>query len=221
MLQLVALPADADVPTLAGRASTDEPGVRAARASGSVQPGCVLFLGRLNEKKGVFDLLRAWPAVRALVPEARLVLAGNGDVRPLLELASQLGVRETLVLPGWITGAGKREWLARADIFVLPSHAEGLPVSVLEAMICGIPVVATDVGGIPEVVADGAEGVLVPQSDPRALANALSGLLQDGTRRESVATAALARAKRDFAAAPVLAALEEVWRETATGYEPS
>jgi len=191
----------------------DEPLVRARRASGSVQPGCVLFLGRLREKKGVFDLLHAWPAVLAAWPQARLVLAGDGDAQSIVELARKLQVADAIVLPGWVADAAKAEWLARAEVFVLPSHAEGLPVCVLEAMACGIPVLATRVGGVPDVVADGQEGLLVDAGDVAGLQAALLGLLGDAVLRQRLAAAALMRVEREFALPQVLAALETLWGE--------
>lgn len=207
---------DADIRVLPNPVMS-QPGILAQRAAGSVEPGCVLFLGRLREEKGVFDLLRAWPAVRAHAPRARLVLAGDGDEKSIVELASTLGVSDSVVLPGWITGAAKLEWLARAEVFVLPSYAEGLPVALLEAIVCGIPVLATRVGGVPELLDDGRLGLLIDAGDVAALQASLIQLLTDGGKCRKLAAAALACTSRDFNAAKVINQLEALWCESIDG----
>jgi glycosyltransferase involved in cell wall biosynthesis len=91
----------------------------------------------------------------------------------------ELGIAENVTLLGWIGARRREELLARATVFVLPSHAEGLPVSMLEAMAAGCPVIATAVGGIPDVISDGFNGLLIPPRDPAALARAMERLLTD------------------------------------------
>lgn len=196
-----------------------QPAVLARRAAGSVEPGCVLFLGRLREKKGVFDLLRAWPAVRAQVSGARLVLAGDGDAQAIRALARQLGVADAIELPGWVAGPDKLDWLARAAVFALPSHAEGLPVGVLEAMTCGVPVLASRVGGVPDVLEDGRLGALVDAGDVDGLSARLVELLRDAALRERLADAARERAEGEYAADEVARRLEALWRELGAGRE--
>ncbi len=97
-----------------------QPAVVARRMAGSVEPGCVLFLGRLREKKGVFDLLHAWPRVLSKVPGARLVLAGDGDAQAIFAIARELGIEDSIDLPGWVAGQAKLDWLARASVFCPP-----------------------------------------------------------------------------------------------------
>lgn len=150
-------------------------------------PLCVLFLGLLSADKGVYVLLEAWEqVVRRLPPgrSARLVLAGNGDVEGVRADAERRGLAHTVELPGWVSPERVDALLAGADVLVLPSRWEGHPMAVLEAMARGVCVVATRVGGIPDLVDDGS-GVLVPPEDPVALAEALGVVLQDpGRRRE-------------------------------------
>jgi glycosyltransferase involved in cell wall biosynthesis len=144
----------------------------------------ILFVGRLVEKKGCEVLIRAMEAVRADVPDASLAIIGNGPLRPALTtLAAGLGV------PCQFLGPQPPEvvqsWLRQASIFCAPSQeaangdSEGLGMVFLEAQACGVPVVSTLHGGIPEAVKNGETGLLVPERDPQALAQALLTYLKD------------------------------------------
>lgn len=147
----------------------------------------ILFLGRIREKKGVFDLLEAMPAVRALCPEVRLVLAGDGELERAKARARQLGIADAVELVGWIDGDEKRRALLSADVFVLPSYFEGLPIGILEAMALQIPVVASRVGGIPDLVEPGVSGLLHEPGDVAGLAAQLVAALTDiGLRQRLV-----------------------------------
>src|SRR6185436_4751668 len=130
----------------------------------------VLFVGRIERAKGVFDLLESFSAIRAQIPGITLVCAGEGDRDTLAQRAAQLGVQASLRLPGWIDGDAIQDLLNGAAVFVLPSYAEGQPMSLLEAMAAGTPVIATTVGGIPELVKHRETGLLVAPGDSAALA---------------------------------------------------
>jgi glycosyltransferase involved in cell wall biosynthesis len=103
--------------------------------------------------------------------------------------------------------------LGAADLFVLPSRREGLPIALLEAMEAGLAIVATPVGGIPEALAHGEAGVLVPAGDARALADALAALARDPARRRALSEAARARAHARYSRSAGLAALGTLWRD--------
>lgn len=147
----------------------------------------VLMPARLHRQKGHRVLFAAVPSVLATHPDAVFLLAGDGPERVALEQAAAplgravrfLGVRDDIP-----------ELLALCDVFVLPSHWEGMPNSVLEAMAAGAPVVATGVDGTLDVVEDGVTGLLVPPDDPAALARALNDLLHQPDRRTALAAAA-------------------------------
>lgn len=136
----------------------------------------VLFVGNLLESKGVLDLIRAFHEIRDT--GAHLVLVGEGPLRAeverqvrafhMQEQVHLLGARPNSVIP---------TMLSAADVFVLPSHREGLGVSCVEALACECPVIATDVGGIPEVIKHNQTGILVPAANPSALAVELRHLL--------------------------------------------
>jgi sugar transferase (PEP-CTERM/EpsH1 system associated) len=141
-------------------------------------------VARLSPEKDQATLLRAFAPVAQSIPVARLLIVGDGPERGALEaLAAELELREHVIF------AGERPDVARLlgamDVFALPSLSEGTSLTLLEAMASGLPVVATAVGGTPEVVADGQTGFLVPPRDPAALAEALKQTLadQDAARR--------------------------------------
>lgn len=139
-------------------------------------PGYLLFVGRLRIRKGVEVLLEALRAV----PGARLLIAGDGEHRAALERkAAELGLGPAALFLGRCDASRVRGLLSGAAALVVPSTYEGMPLVVLEAMEAGLPVVASRVSGIPEVVEDGKTGWLVPPEDPRALAGALTEALGD------------------------------------------
>lgn len=169
------------------------------------EPATVLAVGRLVEKKGFADLLAAWPAVRARVPAARLVIVGDGPERAdLVERARALGVTDSVTWAGPLPQDAVRAHLATATLFALPcriardGNRDGLPTVLLEALASGLPCVTTTVTGNPEIVRDGVEGRLVPPDDPAALAAALGDLLLDPEARARMAEAARASAIERF-----------------------
>jgi glycosyltransferase involved in cell wall biosynthesis len=145
----------------------------------SRSPLTLLFMGRISQRKGIYDLLEALRRVAGAVPGARLAIAGSGETGEVLRRARQLGIADRIELLGWITGPAKRRALAQAGALVLPSYAEGLPMVLLEAMAQATPVVATPVGGVPDLVHDGKSGLLAPAGDVDALARALLRLLTE------------------------------------------
>ncbi|MET0330173.1 MAG: glycosyltransferase family 4 protein [Dyella sp.] len=133
----------------------------------------LLYVGNLKATKGCLDLLDAFPALLAQHPQARLVYVGSGPCKAeLLERAITLGCAAHIELVGSVPHAQLGPWFRAADVLCLPSHNEGVPNVVLEAMACGTPVVATTVGGIPEVVPEYA-GILVPPHQRERLSAAL------------------------------------------------
>ena len=143
------------------------------------KPVRLAFLGLVGERKGVFDLVRV---VRRLINDGhdiRLNIAGNGDIDRLNEMISGLQLSEKVSYLGWISEIQRDRLLRRTDIYVLPSYGEGMPMSVLEAMSYSIPVVSTNVGGIPELVLEGETGYLVEPGDIEALYHSLTMLIAD------------------------------------------
>lgn len=173
----------------------------------------ILFLGRLREKKGVFDLIEAFSKVADAFPGARLVLAGDGDAAPIVTAAERAGVAERIDVPGWVEGAGKSELLERAAVFVLPSYFEGLPIGVLEAMAHACPVIASRVGGIPDVLSHGQDGWLFEAGDVVALAGLLRQVLGDRAAAAQVGAQARKTVAARFEQSEVTEGLRALYAE--------
>ena len=152
----------------------------AARSALGIQPDArmVLFAGRFQPVKGLADLLDAFARLASSFPKLQLVLAGDGRLRPEIQVrAERCGLRDRVHFPGVCPPGRIAEWMAAADVFCLPSHSEGCPNVVIEALSCGRPVVATNAGGIPELVNE-ANAILVPPRDPATLSRALKAALE-------------------------------------------
>lgn len=157
-------------------------------------------VGRLSEVKRQDVLLRAFARVRQTVPDAHLLLVGDG---PLLEelrrLADALDIADSVHFAGYQPHSGP--YLRTMDIFALTSRSEGMPQAVLEASVTGLPVVASRVGGLPEVIEEGVTGMMFPSGDDLALAATLGELLANPARRRTLGEAARARAEARFGVA--------------------
>ena len=144
---------------------------KVARAPGG--PVRLLFLGEIGPRKGVFDLLKAMALLESATPgRARLEIGGNKNEEALKEAIRSQGLADCVHFNGFVSGELKKELLSRADVFVLPSYNEGLPVSILEAMSYGCAIISTPVGGIPEVVRE--NGILVRPGDVEGIAAAIA-----------------------------------------------
>ncbi|MDA8087543.1 MAG: glycosyltransferase, partial [Nitrospiraceae bacterium] len=140
----------------------------------------LIFVGKISRDKGICELMESFRSVNRGNCGAHLLMVGSGpDVPVLQSMAASYGLLSNIHRTGDIPHGDIPDALNAADIFVLPSYHEGLPNAVLEAMACGLPVVATRAGGIPEAVEDGKSGILVPVGDHRQLANAIEYLLMN------------------------------------------
>jgi glycosyltransferase involved in cell wall biosynthesis len=139
----------------------------------------ILFLGKLQQSKGIFDLLQAVAGLRSVIPDVKLVCAGDGERIAVARLAERLGIADAVKFTGWVGPSGKRALLENAAVFALPSYDEALPMSLLEAMSAGVPVIASPVGGIQEAVVDGVTGFLVAPGDTQTLERLLRRMLMD------------------------------------------
>jgi len=178
-------------------------------------PGRILFLGRLETAKGVYELLDAGARLAPRFAELKLVFGGEGDADGVRRRAAELGIAERIELLGWVGPDRRDAELAQASVFCLPSHAEGLPMSLLEAMAAGKAAVASSVGGIPEVVRDGDNGLLVPARDAASLADTLARLLGDAALRARLAACARATIERHYSTEVVCGQLSALYRELA------
>ena len=180
----------------------------------------VVWLGRMTEIKRVDVLLRAFALLHERVPDARLLLTGDGPLRPDLErLSRSLGLADVVRFLGLrrdVAGV-----LAAGDVVALTSANEGTPVSLIEALAAGLPVVSTDVGGVRDVVGDGESGLLVPAGDPAAVASALERLGRDPALRARLGSTGRADVVERYAVSRLLDDLDRLYRRLLAEKEPA
>jgi glycosyltransferase involved in cell wall biosynthesis len=196
-----------DLPTERSETSPEELGLSATAP-------LILAIGRLTAQKDHPTLLRAFARVHDRHPEAVLAILGIGPLeRETRALVSSLGLEGSVLLPGRLE---IRDWLERADLFVHTSRWEGFGMVLLEAMLAGLPVVATGVSAVPEVVADGETGLLFAQGDDEGIADAIDSLLSDRARAQAMGAAGLRRAQDRFSVARMAARTIAVYSAATT-----
>lgn len=171
--------------------------------------GSVLFLGRLGKLKGTYDLVHALSQINS---DWSATLSGDGDIDQIARLSAELGVSDRVSLTGWIRGNQKVELLRQAQVYVLPSYNEGLPMSLLEAMGYGLPVITTPVGGIPEAVTEGVNGYLVKPGDVGAIREKLAYLITNPEVAGAMGKEARTKVESCFSVEKILPQLEAVYR---------
>lgn len=173
-------------------------------------PIVAVYTGRLHPTKGLAELLTAWDRIRLRWPQAHLCLAGEGPMQA--ELEAQIAERN---LTGCVHLLGVfdsvEDLLAGADLFILPSHEEGMSLSLLEAMAAGLPIVATDIPGNRQLVRDGEEAVLTPPGDVEGLTAAIVRVLSQPGFAEQLARAARQRAETEFSLQHCLGRHQALW----------
>lgn len=145
----------------------------------------MLFLGDFSEEKGIKTLIKAVTPVINELTEARFILCG-GKREDIAEIVEDWGVESHVEIPGFVSGKKKVEVFKNADLFVLPSYKEGLPVAVLEALSSGLPIITTPVGGIPDVIKEYQNGLFVDPGDHKALAEKITFLLKNEDVRKKI-----------------------------------
>ncbi len=169
------------------------------------------MFGRLIRQKGVDVLLRAFPLVQQAHPAARLLIVGDGPQRLTLErLAAALGLTGTVCFAGWIEGA--RRLMPACDVIAVPSRWEGFGLVTLEAMSWALPIVASRVSALPEIVVDGETGLLVPPDKVEPLADAITCLLADKPRALAMGRAGYRRLANSFSVEKMVCATLEVYK---------
>ncbi len=175
----------------------------------------MVFLGRLGQRKGCYDLIAALArlddATRARI---HLVMAGDGDLHEVRAAARASDLEDTVEFPGWIDESTRAALLATADVLLLPSHQEGLPMAVLEGMSAGLAILTTPVGGIPEVIEDDVNGLLVTPGDDKEIAAALARLVAEPGLRSRLSQAARATSL-DYDVTRWYASLSRIWADEA------
>ena len=183
--------------------------------AGPARPPYLLFTARIRDpRKNVNLLLRAFARVRAEFPQIRLVIAGDDPLPATEKLAADLRLGEAITFAGRVPVSAFVELYQRAALFVFPSLQEGLGISVLDAMACGVPVISTRCGGPEGLIEDGVTGVLAPNNDEDAMARGIADLLRQPERMRAMGAAARERTVQQFSRPRVEAQLRSAFRET-------
>jgi len=190
----------------------DEEGRRSRRRKWKVEGGPVVgIIARLSSVKGIDTLIKAFPAVMAQFPQARLWIVGEGpEEKYLRALVKHRHLASAVRFEAAVNHTA--DILPAFDVFVMPSLQEGLGLSVIEAQAAGVPVVASNVGGLPDLIEDGKTGLLVPAGDKDALAKNIIALLKEPQQAQAMAAAARRQAEEDFS-------MEQMVKETIVFYE--
>lgn len=189
----------------------ERPGAPPELPAGLRERPVVGIVARLQPEKGVTNFVKAAARVARSVPEARFVVVGDGPLREELSvLAGQVGVRDQVHFLG--VRSDVKGLMALMNVIAVPSLSEGSPLVTLEAMAAGIPVVASEVGGIPDQIRHNREGLLVPPDDPASLGVALIELLQNPERAVSLGEAGRLRATTEFGHERMVSRVENVYR---------
>ncbi|MCK6407224.1 MAG: glycosyltransferase [Rhodocyclaceae bacterium] len=172
----------------------------------------VVFLGLICDAKGCFDLIKAFARIRSHFPEWKLIVGGNGETERFNREVALAELSEQIEFRGWIDSAARARLFDSASIYVLPSYAEGLPMGMLEAMAHGLPVVVSKVGGIPDTITDGVDGLLMSAGDIDDLVAQLEKLMGDPALRMSIGQAGRETAQ-NFAVDRILGRLEGIYQQ--------
>lgn len=171
----------------------------------------ILYAGTLCARKGYADLLKAFAKIAHTHKEWKLVFAGNGEIEEGKMMAKNLGIEQQCIFLGWISGEEKDKAFKEASIFCLPSYAEGFPMAVLDAWAYGLPVITTPVGGVPDIVVDGENGLLFTPGNIDELSIKLDMLIQDEFLQQKLSKEAIGLAETTFNATTIAQELDHIY----------
>ena len=171
----------------------------------------VLFLGAINEMKGCYDIVDMAVKVKTKIPDIKFIIAGAGEEQKVMEKAQKLGVSKNIEFPGWVRNEEKDRLLKSCDLFLLPSYTEGMPMSILDAMGYGLPIVSSDVGGIPKIVKNDENGYMLKAGDVEGFSNAIISVLLDDEKRKSFAVNSYNVAKSKYSLDKHIEEIERVY----------
>ncbi|MDN3513892.1 MAG: glycosyltransferase family 4 protein [Candidatus Brocadia sp.] len=170
----------------------------------------ILLMGKLGKGKGVYDLLDISKDIIVQFKNIKFVLCGDGEVEKVKTIVAENGLMQYFEIPGWITD--KEKYFKEANIYVLPSYNEGLPMSILEAASYGLPVISTPVGGIGEVIEDDADGFLINPGDTEALKEKILLLVNSVELRTRMGREALRIVKEKFEVNKIVEQLNNIYQ---------
>lgn len=173
----------------------------------------ILYAGTLNQRKGYYDLIDAFSKIASKHKDWMVVFAGNGEIEQAKQLAIKVGISDQVIFRGWISGSDKDTLFNESSIFCLPSYAEGFPMAVLDAWAYGLPVITTPVGGIPEIVVNGKNGMIFKPGDIDNLVSILEELITNEDLRQQLSKASLQMSKTQFNITTINQQIGEIYRK--------
>ncbi len=173
----------------------------------------ILFLGRLGDRKGIYDLIKAFKIVLKTHNDAQLILCGDGEINKSKELVNSLEINDSVKFFGWVDFEEKRDLLNSSKIFALPSYYEAFPLSILEAMSVSLSIVSTKTGGIPEEIEDGKSGFLIDSGDVQALYLAINKILDNDFLCDDIGNNARERYLKYFTISKIIKDVERIYRK--------
>lgn len=176
-----------------------------------VRENYILFAGTIIPRKGYADLIKAFALIAEKYSNWKVVFAGNGEIENAKRIANNCGISQQIELLGWVKGEKKEEVFQKASIYCLASDGEGFPMGVLDAWAYGIPCVVTPVGGIPDIVKDGVNGLIYPVGDIKELASKLDLLINNKDLRKSIVKETDKYVNNDFNVSVVNKKLGEIY----------
>ena len=171
----------------------------------------VLFLGAINQMKGCYDMVDVTKRIAEVVPDIKMVVAGAGEIEQVKSKAIAEGVAKHFAFPGWVRGKQKEKLLKESDVFFLPSYTEGMPMSVLDAMGYGLPIVASNVGGIPRIVHEGENGFMREPGDTAGFAEAIIQIMTSDAMRINMGKQSMEIVKERYSLEKHIELLENVY----------
>ena len=173
----------------------------------------ILYAGTLESRKGYKDLIRAFAVIIEIYPKWKLVFAGNGEINEGIALSKKLLIENQVVFKGWVAGIEKEQLFREANIFCLPSYAEGFPMAVLDAWAYGLPVITTPVGGIPDVAKDGINMLLFNPGDTKILSEKLIKMISDKLLSNVISKASIEFSLNQFSLDSITSQLNTIYQK--------
>jgi len=173
----------------------------------------VLYLGKFGARKGIYDLIQSVKAIYDQFPELEIFCGGDGEVDLVRNKVEDQGMSKRVHILGWVGPQERSELLNRCQIYILPSYAEGLPVAIIEAMEANLAIIATRVGGIPEMIQDGKNGLLITPGDIDGMTAALTSLISNSRLRSQLGGAARETFLSTYSEEKVIPQFEAIYRD--------
>lgn len=173
----------------------------------------ILFLGRVGRRKGVYDILQVASKIINKYPDVEFIIAGDGDVDKVKKICIDRQIDKNIRITGWTSGSDKIKLLNEATVYLLPSYNEGMPISILEAMSYNLPIISTNVGGIPQLISNNLEGFIFEAGDLEKLYELLDKILENEELRERLGNGSFNKVNKKFNLEKNILKLSKIYRE--------